>query len=365
MDRSSTRVAAVSLGGAAAAAAVGWYYLSKRARAQKSTGGGGSYVWGWFTGPLGLYTRPEPATLIVLGSKLPVAKDGPLIWLAGEPETLVGAAHTFVPVGRNAYAVDGGSIDSGLVQSLIDRHSASAGSDHRWASTRDLLGLPARGRATQIEVEAVVRAASLLAWHRSHAFNGADGSPTTMDASAGGRRRALASGRRVYPRVDPVAIVLVESADGERCLLGRQRNYLPNLFTCISGFVEHGESAECAAAREVLEETSVRCSDLRLVASQPWPCGRGNSCELMLAVAARAAPDGEAIDVNAAGGAGGGGGGGELESAHWFSRAEVRRMLEGSAHRNKGSTTAEGAHFVPPALAIAHHLIARWEARSL
>lgn len=71
-----------------------------------------------------------------------------------------------------------------------------------------------------------------------------------------------------------------------------------NRYTCIAGFVEHAESAEAAAVREVSEETGVRVGAVALVASQPWPCGRGGSCELMLACAARAEPDSEAIDVS-------------------------------------------------------------------
>ena len=123
------------------------------------------------------------------------------------------------------------------------------------------------------------------------------------------------------------------------------------MFTCISGFVEHGESAERAAAREVLEETAVTVAAAELVASQPWPCGRGASCELMLAMAARAAAGKEAIDVSG-GGNGGGGGGGELEQARWFDRAAVGSLL--------AAAPGERSDWVPAAFAVAHHLIQRW-----
>ena len=199
-------------------------------------------------------------------------------------------------------------------------------------------------------------------------------------ANAGGRRRKHAkSGCSLYPRVDPVAIVLCISHDGERILLGRQSSYPRGMFTCVSGFVEHGEAAERAAAREVFEETGVIVSSAELVASQPWPCGRGSSCELMLAVVCRAAVGGEAIDVLGSAARGGGGsskaavGGsssssvnscsasagssanaarGELEAARWFGRAAVVQML---AAKGGG-----GKEFVPPAFAIAHSLISRW-----
>ena len=95
--------------------------------------------------------------------------------------------------------------------------------DFKWAMCRSLLGKGDPG-----EVEAVARAVSLLAWHKENAFSGVNGDPTEM--SAGGSRRkqpSSAGGRTMYPRVDPVAICLVESVDGQRCLLGRQKNYPP------------------------------------------------------------------------------------------------------------------------------------------
>ena len=58
--------------------------------------------------------------------------------------------------------------------------------------------------------------------------------------------------------------------------------------------------------KQVLEETSVGVASAEIVASQPWPCGRGASCEIMLAVAARADPTAEAVDVGTDGVSGGG-----------------------------------------------------------
>ena len=68
---------------------------------------------------------------------------------------------------------------------------------------------------------------------------------------ADGGSKRLRGGRSLHPRVDPVAIVLVASADGTRCLLGRQARYPAGMYTCVSGFVEHAESVEsgnCACA---------------------------------------------------------------------------------------------------------------------
>ena len=60
---------------------------------------------------------------------------------------------------------------------------------------------------------------------------------------------------RFYPRIDPCAIVLVTSPDGERCLLGRAARFAKlgkmGFFTCIAGFIEQAEAVEEAARREV------------------------------------------------------------------------------------------------------------------
>lgn len=44
---------------------------------------------------------------------------------------------------------------------------------------------------------------------------------------------------------------------GIPCLQGRQRRFPPNVYSCLAGFVEPGESIEEAARREVLEESGV------------------------------------------------------------------------------------------------------------
>jgi len=67
-----------------------------------------------------------------------------------------------------------------------------------------------------------------LGWHRANQHSGTDGSETSIGEYPG-RRRVLASGRSLYPRIDPVAIVLVESADGLRCLLGRGSKFPPGM----------------------------------------------------------------------------------------------------------------------------------------
>ena len=71
---------------------------------------------------------------------------------------------------------------------------------------------------------------------------------------------------------------------GDRVVLGRQAVWPPGRFSILAGFVEPGESAEAAVAREVAEEVGLRVTDVRYVGSQPWPFPQS----LMLGFVARA-----------------------------------------------------------------------------
>ena len=72
--------------------------------------------------------------------------------------------------------------------------------------------------------------------------------------------------------------------------------------------MEPGESAEQAVIREVAEETGIVVTNVRYVASQPWPMPRS----LMLGFRADA-PAGQVIAVDHD----------EVTEAHWYSRADL------------------------------------------
>ena len=63
--------------------------------------------------------------------------------------------------------------------------------------------------------------------------------------------RRTASGELVFPRIEPAVMALVISRDGERVLLANNRQWHPNRFALIAGFVDPGENLEEAIAREV------------------------------------------------------------------------------------------------------------------
>ncbi|SAL12381.1 NAD(+) diphosphatase [Caballeronia telluris] len=193
----------------------------------------------------------------------------------------------------------------------------------------DLRSIAMRGLVAPALVGALGQAKSMLDWHRRHRFCANCGQPSRA-AAAGWRRHCDACGTQHFPRVDPVVIML--AIDGERCLLGRQRQFAPGMYSALAGFVEPGETAADAVVREVLEEAGVRCSGVTQFATQPWPF----PSSLMIGCFAHA--DDTQIVVDTV----------ELEDARWFSRAEVASMLDGT---HPDGLTA------PKPFAIAHHLL--------
>jgi NAD+ diphosphatase len=157
------------------------------------------------------------------------------------------------------------------------------------------------------EANLVAHARALVLWHGVQKFCGSCGSPTRVE-SGGNSRLCIddVCASRIFPRVDPAIIVIVEN--GTQCLLGRQRGWPEGRYSTIAGFVEPGESLEDAVRREVFEETNIRVSGIRYHSSQPWPF----PSSLMLGLSAFASS--QEIRLND----------GELEDARWFTRKELR-----------------------------------------
>ncbi|CAL5218535.1 g224 [Coccomyxa viridis] len=206
------------------------------------------------------------------------------------------------------------------------------------------------------ELAVAGHAVALSNWHRSHVFCGKCGSQT-LSIEVGGKRQCTADpAHREYPRTDPVAIMLVESVDGKHALLGRPRSLKRRgpVLTCLSGFIEQGESIEEAVAREVREEAGVEVKNVHILGSQPWPIGRGGSCELMIGCIAQAKNDTVHMDDT------------EMEEVRWVSRADVAKALDRSSSKDNPLTGGSGEQhedldfFIPPPWAIAHHLIKIW-----
>lgn len=64
-------------------------------------------------------------------------------------------------------------------------------------------------------------------------------------------------------------IVLVSK--GDKILLARHKHRNTDVFTCLAGYVETGESLEECVAREIQEESGIKVTNIRYRGSQIWP----------------------------------------------------------------------------------------------
>lgn len=186
------------------------------------------------------------------------------------------------------------------------------------------------------EAAVFAQARAMQHWHRRHRFCGACGAEMSVERG-GWLRRCGGCGLEHYPRTDPAVIVAV--SDGERLLLGRQRDWPPGRHSVIAGFVEPGESLEQAVAREVEEETGLRIRHCRYLASQPWPFPG----TLMLGFVAEADPVEPQV-------------GEELEAARWFTADEIRE----AARREAVGQTEGAALLLSTPISISRWLIDQW-----
>ena len=175
-------------------------------------------------------------------------------------------------------------------------------------------------------------ARSLNEWHNRHGFCGRCGAPTASFRGGWGRRCGQCRLEH-FPRVDPVVIMLAEH-DG-KVFVARQPQYPAGRYSALAGFVEPGESIEEAVARELMEEAGLAVTDIRYVASQPWPFPGS----LMIACLAQASSSEIRLDTT------------ELEHGFWVDRQGIEAALAGGP---------DAPFQAPPPYAIAHTLLVRW-----
>ena len=148
------------------------------------------------------------------------------------------------------------------------------------------------------------RALGLLNWRAAHAYCGVCGEPLE-DHPVEVARRCTACGHMEYPAISPAVIVRVEKEG--KILLARHVQRIPDLYTCLAGYLEVGESAEDGVRREVREEVGIDVDQIRYAGSQPWPYPN----QLMLAFKARWASGELALQAE------------EIAEARWFDPAEL------------------------------------------
>ncbi len=214
------------------------------------------------------------------------------------------------------------------------------GTAPRFAAACDCTGLPgtpidARTLSMQTwdaDTAVVAQARALIDWHARHGFCAVCGAPSTL-GKAGYGRQCSGCGAEHFPRTDPVVIMLAIK-DGH-ALIGRQASFPPGMMSALAGFIEPGETVEEAVRRELWEEAGIRAGRVRYVSSQPWPFPSS------LMIGAFAESEGFELNPDYE----------EMEALRWIDKAEARAALAGRGDFN-----------VPPAMAIAHSLMAAWAA---
>jgi NAD+ diphosphatase len=145
----------------------------------------------------------------------------------------------------------------------------------------------------------ISRASILVNWKATNQFCSSCGKQTIFNLKEGAPDCDCIAPPR-YPIISPCIITLIH--DEDRILLGRNKFFPPNMFSTLAGFIEAGENAEEALAREVMEEVNVKVSGIKYHGSQSWPF----PSQLMLGYFCKY-EEGE-IKLNDA----------ELEEARWF-----------------------------------------------
>jgi NAD+ diphosphatase len=197
----------------------------------------------------------------------------------------------------------------------------------------DLRTLAMQGLLSPDELSLIGKAKGLVHWHEDHRCCGHCGG-TTLVKDGGWRRKCWACGKEHFPRTDPVVIMLVIDRKGDRCLLAHEARYAkePRMYSTLAGFIEPGEDVEHAVQREVFEEAGIEVGEVRFHSTQPWAFPHS----LMIGCIGFAKSTEIKIDPA------------EIEEALWFSKADVRLMLDGKHPKN---------WWVPGKQAIARALI--------
>jgi NAD+ diphosphatase len=179
------------------------------------------------------------------------------------------------------------------------------------------------------DVAILGQAKAMIDWHQRHGFCARCGAPTAF-ADAGYKRVCAECNSEHFPRTDPVVIML--ATHGDACLVGRGKQFPRGMYSALAGFIEPGETIEEAVRRELREEAGVIAGKVTYHATQPWPF----PSSLMIGCFAEAESREIKVDES------------ELAEAIWLERSTARALINGER--------VEGL-WVPPAIAIAHHLI--------
>jgi NAD+ diphosphatase len=138
--------------------------------------------------------------------------------------------------------------------------------DASWIRLRSVFA--ATDPALSALASSAARALGIINWHHATRFCSRCGAGL-VDSTIEIARLCPDCKAIIYPRLSPAIIVAVEK-DG-KILLARHSARNQEVFSCLAGFLEHGETLEECVAREVYEEAHLEIQNIRYAGSQSWP----------------------------------------------------------------------------------------------
>lgn len=161
-----------------------------------------------------------------------------------------------------------------------------------------------RRSASKVNALAAATAYHLYMWYRDNRFCGRCGAKTIHHRLE--RAKVCEKcGNMIFPKIAPAVIAGVINDDKLLLTTYAGREY--KRYALVAGFAEIGETAEETVAREVMEETGIKVTDITYYKSQPW----GYDSNLLMGFFARAVNTDIKCDEE------------ELASAQWVSAEDI------------------------------------------
>ena len=193
--------------------------------------------------------QPNARAYVVYRDSLVMKQDegGPRALLTIKEALGYGANPGTVFLGlRDGAPIFGMGISAAAAEKLIGRNDVAVS---------ELRGMVMQSVLPVEQLSAIAMAKSMVGWHQRHGFCANCGTRSAMK-EGGWKRECPSCKGEHFPRTDPVVIMMVSS--GDRALLGRQKQFLPGMYSCLAGFVEAAETIEDAVNREIFEESGIR-----------------------------------------------------------------------------------------------------------
>ena len=179
----------------------------------------------------------------------------------------------------------------------------------------------------------IAQAKSIFEWNKSAIYCTKCKGVELEVLESGYKKKCRHCEKEYFPRVDPVVIMLPFHEN--KCLLGRQKIFPPNMYSALAGFLEPGETIESAVIREVKEEVNLNTENVIYKFSQPWPF----PSQLMIGCLAEVDSFDHKADED------------EIEDSIWLDKEDLTAIFVGKHQKRI---------WIPPPMAIAHQLILEW-----